>query len=241
MFYRSSKRAAAHQRSSPTQIGAPPTVPERIGRLLTLVQFLIGYGKECAASLRQQTVTPLFQLTLQARFGTSDLARILIRVGRALKLAAMLDTQLRRLAAAGQDVQTPTERAAVQPRPFAYRSTTTADVRAARRGAVLDNLSDDELPSEEQIAALIRRGRAGAVIEAICRDLGLVPGVVTDQQWSDVHDAIITFGGNFARLFCSVFYRIHGCMSAALEARAPLSDATIFALEQAIFVRPAPA
>jgi len=29
-------------------------VPERIGRLLTLVQFLIGYGKDFAATLRQR-------------------------------------------------------------------------------------------------------------------------------------------------------------------------------------------
>ena len=82
-------------------------MPERIGRLLTLVQFLIGYGKECAATLRQQAMTPHVQLTMQVRFGTADLARILIRFGRALKLAAMLDTQLRRLAASGQDVKIP--------------------------------------------------------------------------------------------------------------------------------------
>ena len=67
-------------------------MPERIGRLLTLVQFLIGYGKECAATLRQHAMTPQFRLTMQARFGTSDMARILIRIGRALKLAAALDS-----------------------------------------------------------------------------------------------------------------------------------------------------
>lgn len=215
-------------------------MPERIGRLLTLVQFLIGYGKECAATLRQHTGTPQFRLTMQARFGTSDLARILIRIGRALKLAAALDIQLRRLAATGQDIETPTELAPVQPRSFASRSTTTADRRAAGSGAVPDNL-DDDLPSEAQIAAMIRQGKTGAIIAAICRDLGLVPAVVSQQQWGDVHHAIITFGGNFAKLMCDIMLRIHECMTAALAANAPLSRAAIRDLESAIFERPAPA
>ena len=90
---------------------------------------------------------------------------------------------------------------------FAHRSTTTADRRAAGSGAVLDNL-DDELPSEEQIASLIRRGRAGAVIAAICRDLGMVPAVVSQQHWKDVFDAIITFGGDFDQLICGAMLRI---------------------------------
>ena len=216
-------------------------MPERIGRLLTLVQFLIGYGKDFAATLRQQSVTPQGCLTLQVRFGTSDVARILIRIARALKLAAMLDSQLRRLAATGQDVQTPSERAPAQPRAFAHRSTTNSAGRAAERGAVLDNLSDDELPSEEQIAALIRRGRAGAVIEAICRDLGMVPAAVSEQQWKDIFDAIVTFGGKFDKLIGDAMLRVHRCMTDALDARAPLSSATIRELERSIWERPAPA
>ena len=216
-------------------------MPERIGRLLTLVQFLIGYGKDLAVSLRQQSVTPQVCLRWQVRFGTSDLARILIRIARALKLAAALDSQLRQVAASGRDVQTPTERAAVQPRPFASRSTTASVGRAAECGAVPDNFADDDLPSEEQIAALIRRGRAGAVIEAICRALGLVPAVVSEQQWTEIFDAIVTFGGNFTRLICDATRRLHQCMSDALDARQPLSGATICELENSIRERPAPA
>ena len=88
---------------------------------------------------------------------------------------------------------------------------------------------------------MIRRGRAGAVIAAICRDLGLVPAVVSQQQWGDVHHAIITFGGNFAKLFCDIMLRIQACLTAGLDANAPLSGAAIRDLENAIFERPAPA
>ena len=215
-------------------------MPERIGRLLTLVQFLIGYGKECAATLRQQAVTPQFRLTMQARFGTSDLARILIRIGRALKLAAALDTRLRQLAVTGQDIKTQTELARVSPSTLASRSTTTADRRAAGSGTVPDTL-DDDLPSEAQIVAMIRRGKTGAVIAEICRGLGLVPGVVSPQQWSEVHHAIITFGGKFAKLLCDILFRIQGCVAAAVAANAALSSAAIRDLEHAIFAPPAPA
>ena len=216
-------------------------MPERIGRLLTLVQFLIGFGRDCAASLRQQSATPLFQLTMQARFGTSDLARILIRIARGLKLAAALDAQLRRHAASGNDIPTSAERARVAPSNLGNRSTTNAGGRAAGRGAVFDNLPDDELPSEEQIAALIRRGKVGAIIEAICRDLGLVPSVVSQQQWKEVADVISTFGGKFIKMICDVMFRIQGCLTAALDARQPLSGETVRDLENAIFERPAPA
>ena len=213
-------------------------MPERIGRLLTLVQFLIGYGRECAATLRQQAMTPQFRLTMQARFGTSDLARILIQIGRALKLAAALETRLRRLAGTGQDIKIPTELVRVSPSTLGNRSTTTADRRAAGRGTVPDNL-DDDLPSEAQIAALIRRGKAGAIIAEICRDLGLVPGVVSQQQWGEVHHAIITFGGNFAKLFYDILLRIQACVAAAASEK--LSNAAIDNLHRAIFERPAPA
>ena len=97
-----------------------------------------------------------------------------------------------------------------------HRSTTTADRRAADRGAVLDNLSDDDLPTEAEIADLIRQGKTGAIIEAICRDLGLVPGVVSEQQWKEVAEAISTFGGKFVKLFCDILFRIQKCIAAAL-------------------------
>ena len=88
---------------------------------------------------------------------------------------------------------------------------------------------------------MIRRGKTGAVIEAICRDLGLVPGVVSEQQWSEVAEAIGTFGGKFAKLFCDILLRIQGCLTAALDANAPLSSAAFRDLEDSIFERPAPA
>ena len=152
---------------------------------------------------------------MQARFGTSEIARILIRIGRALRLAAALETQLHRLAATGQDVMTSAEVALVPPRSRGNRSTTTADRRAATGGTVPDNL-DDNLPTDEEILALARRGKLGVVIAAICRDLGLVPSVVTDQQWSEVAEIILTFGGNFVQLIGDALIRVNSFLHAGV-------------------------
>ena len=219
--------------------GAAPPVPRHIGRILLLIQMLVGYGRDFTATLRQQTVTPQFRLAMQARFGTSEIARILIRIGRALRLAAALETQLRQLAATGQDVMTSAERALVPPRSRGNRSTTTADRRAATGGTDPDNQEDD-LPSDEEILALARRGKLGVVIAAICRDLGLVPSVVSEQQWSELADILRTFGGNFIGLIGDAMDRVLSYIHAASFTK-PLTTQAIAQLNDAIFLRPAPA
>ena len=219
--------------------GAASPVPRHVGRILLLIHMLVGYGKDFAASLRQQTVTPRFHLAMQARFGTSEIARILIRIGRALRLAAALETQLHRLAATGQDAMTSAEVALVPPCSRGNRSTTTADRRAATGGTAPDNL-DDDLPTDEEILALARRGKLGVLIAAICRDLGLVPSVVTEQQWSDVAEIIRTFGGNFVQLIGDALARINSFLYAASFTK-PLGNAEIRILNDAVFLRSAPA
>ncbi len=224
-------------------------MPRHIGRILLLIQMLVGYGRDFTATLRQQTVTPQFRLAMQARFGTSEIARILIRIGRALRLAAALETQLRlaaaletqlrRLAATGQDVITSAERALVPPRSRGNRSTTTADRRAAAGGTDSDN-PDDDLFTGEEILALARRGKIGVVIAAICRDLGLVPSVVSEQQWSELADILRTFGGNFIGLIGDAMDRVLTYIHAASFTK-PLNSAEIRMLNDAVFSRPAPA
>ena len=238
-YIRSMHHAALLSDLPDTPGGAAPLVPERIGRLLLLLQMLVGYGKDFAATLRQQTVTPRFRLALQARFGTTEIARILIRIGRALRLAEMLEAQLRRQAATGQDVMTRAEVARAQPCLHGKRSTTTADRRAADRGTDPHNQLDDDLPTEEQIAAMIRLGKLGVVIEQICRDLGLVPSVVSQQQWSDVHHALITYGGNFAGLIGDACSRINRDIYDASFTQ-PLTREAIAQLNGAIFSSPCP-
>ncbi|HET8995609.1 MAG TPA: hypothetical protein VFN42_02980, partial [Acetobacteraceae bacterium] len=90
------------------------------------------------------------------------------------------------------------------------------------------------------ILALARRGKIGVVIAAICRDLGLVPSVVSEQQWKDVADLITAFGGNFVALIGDAMNRVLSYIHAASFTK-PLSGAEIGILNDAIFLRPAPA
>lgn len=226
-------RASPNNPTLPRNPNPDTTAPTNINRLLLLLNLLVSFGKDFAATLRQQTVTPHLRLTLQVRFGTADLARILARLGHALRLAAALQARLRRQAATGQDVRTNAELALLPSRSRGNRSAGSAS-RHATAESDSGWSEDGLLPSEAEIAAMVRRGRIGPVIEAICRNLGLVPGIVGEPQWNEVADVIIAFGGNFARMIGDVFIRMQACIAdAALTG--PLTDAAIEALHQAIF------
>ena len=55
-----------------------------------------------------------------------------------------------------------------------------------------------KLPTEADIAELMRHRSIGEVLEAICHDIGLVKD---DEVWLDVERALSEFGGNFIRLW----------------------------------------
>src|ERR1700690_3352620 len=77
--------------ADPDAASAP--APSRAGRLLGLVRKLIDYGKDLAHTLQQRTAaTALFTVALQ--FGTRDIALILARITRGLRLANALEARL---------------------------------------------------------------------------------------------------------------------------------------------------
>jgi hypothetical protein len=47
------------------------------------------------------------------------------------------------------------------------------------------------LPTEEEIAAEVRRRPVGAVIADICRDLGIAPGRLDPAFWRELSHAVI--------------------------------------------------
>ena len=73
-----------------------------------------------------------------------------------------------------------------QPANHPDRADPTEDPRLAR------------LPTEEEIAAEVRRRPVGAVIADICRDLGITPGQLDRAFWDELSRAIIAYGGNLA-------------------------------------------
>ena len=57
------------------------------------------------------------------------------------------------------------------------------------------------LPTEQEIAAEVRRRPVGAVIVDICRDLGIRPGDCDRPFWDELCHAIIAYGGRLAGFF----------------------------------------
>ena len=167
--------------STPT----PTTEPSRSGRLLNLVRKLIDYGRELAATIRQRTAAePLFA---KVRFGTADLALVLARIARGLLLANALEARVLQRAAHLDAGRRPARARSAPNAPAALR-VAEADPRLAN------------LPTAEQIAAEVRRRPIGAVIADICRDLGILPGLLDRAFWDELSRAIIRHGGSLARL-----------------------------------------
>ncbi len=170
-------------------------MPAAIGRVLRLVRKLIGYGRQLAASVQQHAATP--GLACFARpFGTADIAVILARITNGLRRAAALEARLSARASRGRDlavapIRLPTGRASRPARqatpPDAPAEPAGQDPRLAR------------LPTEQEIAAEVRRRPIGAVIVDICRDLGIAPGELDRAFWHEISLAIIMYGGNLAR------------------------------------------
>ena len=169
--------------------------PTNILRLLALLRWIIGYGRDLATSL-QQHAEPDRLAGVVRRFRTTDLAHILARIARGLALASALEARLARRAARGRDIA---------PLPLRLRSLPSLHdgAKPGKPRLRCTNLIDrppDRLPSAEAIAAELRRRPIGAVIVDICRDLGILPGHLKYAEWQELRDAITCYGGNLATL-----------------------------------------
>jgi hypothetical protein len=181
--------------TNPDPHRAGTNVPTRVSRVLGLVRKLIDYGRRLAVTVQQRAAAPDFALFAKP-FGTADLAVILARIAAGLRRAAALEAALDSRAARGLDltpapVRDPTD----TPRPA--RQVASKDVRPKPRVASRDPLHLAHLPTEEEIAAQLRRRPVGAVIADICRDLGIAPGRVDPAFWHEISRTIIAYGGSF--------------------------------------------
>jgi hypothetical protein len=179
--------------SSPGRPAADTGKPSRSGRLLTLLRKLVDYGKELAGSLRRRNT---LDYDTAICFGSADLQSILQRITQGLHRAAELEARIIRSAVRLDRQPTASRDAPAKPcaahaaRPSAEptdprKPTEPADARLAR------------LATPAAIAAAVRRRPIGAVLADICRDLGIMP---SHPLWHDLHRAIMTTGGDAARL-----------------------------------------
>jgi hypothetical protein len=178
----------------------------RVGRLLGVVRKLVAFGTNLITTLQRGTSAQRCVLTMLT-FGTKDLALIIARIKCGLQRAAALEARLNAYVTRGRDL-----------RPLAWRlsiprvrtaapdadapdadapdaDTTGADATGAAtpppavRSEVLARL-----PSAEEIAEQVRTRPLGTVIGDICRDLGLLAGMMDDALWRDLTDAAAACG-----------------------------------------------
>ena len=202
--------SSTSQTTDPDQPAPTADATTRTGRLLGVLRALILRGKQLAATLQQRTAATNLA-DIARKFGTSDIARIIISITRGLHLALALEARvvsrpIREPAVPTEAEWTPSRR---EPRPTISADQTDDEIDP--RIAVM--------PTPENIAAEIRRRPAGAVIADICRLLGIVPA---DPLWREISLVVMENGGSFLKLFNQSMDRIWTPLReiAAAESRA---------------------
>jgi len=64
------------------------------------------------------------------------------------------------------------------------------------------------LPTEDEIAAAVRRRPVGAVIADICGELGIAPGHLDQAFWDEIRHAITMYGGSLVSFFGNLDRRL---------------------------------
>ena len=200
--------SAAAQLPDPTPDPDPPRadapVPAALNRVLGVLRTLISYGKHLATTIQQRATAPGFALFAKP-FGTADTATILARITAGLRRAAALEATLNQRAARGQDLTpSPLRMPAASTRRPA-RQIAPSDAQPA---APTEDPRLTRLPTEQEIAAEVRRRPVGAVIVDICRDLGIMPGQFDRAFWDELSHAIIAYGGSLAGYFTTLNKRL---------------------------------
>ncbi|HLJ04862.1 MAG TPA: hypothetical protein VKT26_01235 [Acetobacteraceae bacterium] len=170
-------------------------MPAALGRVLNLVRKLIAFGRQIAAAVQQHATAPNFHLHTST-FGTADLAVILARITNGLRRAVALEAALCRRAECGHDLSESPIRMPAASTQRAERQVAPPDPQP--EPAQPQDLRLARLPTEQEIAAEVRRRPVGAVIVDICHDLGIAPGMLDRAFWDELCHAIIAYGGSLS-------------------------------------------
>ena len=176
---------------------AAPAKPSRSAALLQIVRTLIEIGRQRLAVLRSQP-GPEETQAIACAFGTFNVALIVARILRGLRIAAALED---RAIAAAPSLDTP-------PRA---RATSATSAPRSRPKPKRSDAQDDaallaRLPTDREIAEMVRRRPIGVVLVDICADLGIG---IDHPLWRELKWVIIDHGGLPEPVMARTFQRLN--------------------------------
>ena len=194
-----------------------PAQPSPSATLLRIVRTLIEIGRQRLAAVRSQP-DPEETHDLACAFGTFNIAVILARILRGLRIAAALEG---RVIAAAPKID---NRRIDTPRPD--RAATTARSPRPARKAKLSDAEDNaallaRVPTDREIAEMVRGRPIGAVLNDICADLGIG---VDHPLWQELRWVIIEYDGQPETVMMRSFQRIFDAHREMAEGLAPHPD-----------------
>ncbi len=178
----------------PDQPAIAPAEPSGIGRVISIVRWLIAYGTLLATTVREHPAEPLAR-TLVYWFQTPDLGVILRRLTRGLMRAAALEAWLRERAAGGHELRGPTAIRLSSPGNPRSGPPAAGDAKAPPWWH-----DPNHVPTMEEAAAEVRARPEGAVIADIVEDLRVLDCDYDRATWNELKDAINCYGGDHVRL-----------------------------------------
>lgn len=186
------------ERADPSDQPTAGAAPARSGTLLTLVRGLIDFGNALLSALHNKASDQALA-NIAFTFGTLNVALIIARITRGLRLATGLEHRL--LRAAPRLDNPPT-------RPLAAPTQTSKRPSPPRQPALAAEADDAallaRLPTAAEIAAQIRHRPIGAVLADICCDLGITS---LHPLWRTLQDAVLHAGGDFTRVINTMLDR----------------------------------
>jgi hypothetical protein len=186
----------------------PRPVPGRIGAVLTVLRALVAHARHFAATAAARVAVPEFA-AVAAVFGTYDVPVILNRVQRGILRALALQDYLLARAARGRNLRfawpprvalQPHHRPPPRPAP-AVRAVRTSKVQPDPALLGPEDPGAYRLPTQEELAAWVRRRPVGRTMTYICLDLGLVPCLCDGIFWNRVEKVLRRYGGSLNRLY----------------------------------------
>jgi len=196
----SAPAAPAAPTAQPDQPATAPAEPSRIGRVISIVRWLIAYGTLIATAVREHPAEPLAR-TIVYWFQTPDLGVILGRLTRGLMRAAALEAWLLERAASGHELRDPSTLVPSLGNPRSGPPAAPSGAPPAGEAKAPPWWHDpNRVPTMEEAAAEVRARPPGVVIAGITEDLRVLDCDYDRATWNELKHAINCYGGDHVRL-----------------------------------------